>query len=248
MQKKFDEAATPRTAPVRPKGAPLSVEEEELTDYRLESVKRLFLFLNSRLERSIEQWKELQGASDSPEKTRASVKLSGQISDGRRAVEEALQMMIGLAPQGVPATPSMTMGLSFRARFQGTPVSTLKDVAVSQNWIQTTLAPKDDPLRVSLGSGPAQQWRLRFAAPEDNAVQSSDSGSSSLTSAVIASAFKKFDVDNSKKIDVTELSSAVMGTPVELAHPKRGCARRTATPADPTASFLTAAFATPAAC
>ena len=192
-------------------GEAISADEEELSCYRLETMKRLFLFLNTRLEKSIEQWKTLQGENESSAKTETVVQLSAAISDGRRAVEEALQLMISLSPPGVPASPT-TMGLSFKARFQGTPVSTLKNVAVSQNWIQNTLAPKDDPLRVSLGSGPAQQWRLRFPALEaagEGKPPPPPATTPMLSSAAIASAFARFDADKSKMIDVAELGNAL---------------------------------------
>ena len=58
LQPKFD-AVSSTPAPRGPSVGPMwdKSDADELNAWRLESVKRLFLFLNWRLERDIEQWK-----------------------------------------------------------------------------------------------------------------------------------------------------------------------------------------------
>ena len=122
----------------------LQAAEDELCAHRLQAAKRLSLHLNKRLMTLIQQWKEVQAQLESPDQDDAAAgalraraaKLAAAITEQRRIVEEALQLMITLQPSGV-ASPAPTMSLSAKARFQGTPVATLKAVPVSDAWLQT---------------------------------------------------------------------------------------------------------------
>jgi len=134
----------------------------ELVAHRMQMAKRFSLFLNQRLEASMQEWRDaLQSEPESPR----SAALAATIADQRRAVEEVLQMMITLQPKRA-GTPSPTMALNVKARFQGTPVSALKPVSLSHNWLQTLVVGQSTQPQFGCSSGPAQRWRFRFASSE----------------------------------------------------------------------------------
>ena len=125
----------------------------------------MFHFLNRRLEEQIKQWKQRQagveeyepgpGDPDEFEGLPTVADLEASIANGRRSVEEALQMTLPDAPASeddTPGTPAGAMPLVLKARFQGSPASTLKAINVSRDW-QGLLA-KQDPL-INVAAGPA---------------------------------------------------------------------------------------------
>ena len=152
--------------------------EEERAEQKLQAAKRMFHFLNRRLEEQIKQWKQRQagveeyepgpGDPDEFEGLPTVADLEASIANGRRSVEEALQMTLPDAPaseDGTPGTPAGAMPLVLKARFQGSPASTLKAINVSRDW-QGLLA-KQDPL-INVAAGPAQQWLFSLPQVEHN--------------------------------------------------------------------------------
>ena len=152
--------------------------EEKEAEQKLQAAKRMFHFLNRRLEQQIKQWKQLQagveeyepgpGDPDEFDGLPKVADLELSIANGRRSVEEALQMTLSEAPSsedGTPGTPAGAMPLVVKARFQGSPASTLKAINVSRDW-QGLLA-KQDPL-INVAAGPAQQWLFSLPQVEHN--------------------------------------------------------------------------------
>ena len=219
----------------------LASTEDELTAHRLQGAKRLLLFLNRRLEHLISEWKDSQrGPADAASKE--TERLSRAISEGRSAVEEALQLMLSLQPEGMLlGAPPPSMRFAVKARFQGTPASTLKAARVNHNWVGRQIDQRDDsglPL-FAVGAGPAQRWRFRFVSSADHggaqasavaltpfaaapaagpaaatppaaAATTADNASKGPSAQALKEAFERFDADRSGKLDVSELSQALV--------------------------------------
>ena len=118
----------------------LVAAEDELAARKLQTAKRLALFLNLRLEGFIKEWKAAKEAQSEEDVRR----LALAISEGRKAVEGALQMMITQQPPGITSSPPPSMRFAVKARFQGTPVSTLKPARVSASWVGRLVHDKSD--------------------------------------------------------------------------------------------------------
>jgi hypothetical protein len=229
---KFDAVATPppktadpaqrhsvlRSLGVDELARKLMVCEDEVTACRLQASKRLSLYLNRRLEAMIEQWKAAHMESGAAAQARTA-NLGLAISEGRRKIEDALQIMLAQQPAGAPPTLTPSMRFAVKARFQGTPASTLKAAPVSQNWVRSVGA-REDPL-FALGSGPAQRWRFRWPALEEASVRADSVAAMSgneppreasvalLDPSAIKAAFTRFDADASGGLDVSELAHAL---------------------------------------
>ena len=243
-QPNFEGAATPQVL-VRPasyKGLSsdelahrLQEAEDELAAHQLQAAKRLSLHLNKRLMTLIQQWKDVQAQLGSTELDKASSgalhakasKIATSITEQRRVVEEALQLMITLQPIG-HMSPSPTMSLSAKARFQGTPVSTLKAVPVSDAWLQTLVQQDVRDPKLSIGAGPAQYWRFRFATLSDGSLapkrpptpnrRLKPVGVLKEGEAIaedIRVAFATYDVDSSGDMDLKELEQALQHLGIE---------------------------------
>ena len=155
----------------------LAATEDELTAHRLEGCKRLSLFLNRRLAALHDEWKEMQ-QHPAEVTSEAADQLSRAISEGRSALEDAAMMQLALQPEGMlSGAPPPSMRFAVKARFQGTPVSTLKAARVHQNWVGKQIDKQDDsglPL-FALGTGPAQSWRFRLIRAGDAALEANPS-------------------------------------------------------------------------
>ena len=149
--------------------------EEELSLYKLQATKRLYHFLNQRLHTWICEWKSVHDQKHDQADEHEAAALSSAISSGRASAEEALQMILALRPargagQMGGGSPATTLPLSVKARWQGAPSSTLKPVAVSQDW-RALLAQPEPLLQVS--AGPAMKWRLCLVSSDGDGDQSS---------------------------------------------------------------------------
>ena len=137
------------------------------------------------------------------------------------------QLMIELQPEG-RMSPSPTMSLSAKARFQGTPVSTLKAVPVSDAWLQTLVQQDVRDPKLSIGAGPAQYWRFRFATLSDGSLAPKPPTTPSrrlkpvgvlkegeAIAEDIRVAFATYDVDSSGDMDLKELEQALQHLGIE---------------------------------